>query len=114
MSAKPHFNSDSHIPQTQQKMCDCGNDRVMPGYRVCASCASARRAYPHLWPDDPPDNLDTLDNLGLINTHKETFVRFGYVSPDGAERFTYATLPTPVANALYEAFEAWKRNGGDE
>jgi len=37
---------------TAAKMCDCGNDTVIPGTRLCKSCAWAGQAYPHLFPQD--------------------------------------------------------------
>jgi hypothetical protein len=37
---------------TTARMCDCGNDTVIPGTRLCKECAWAGITYPHLFPED--------------------------------------------------------------
>jgi hypothetical protein len=47
-------------------MCDCGNDTVIPGTRLCKECAWAGQAYPHLFPEDhAPDGAGV--DFGLQN-----------------------------------------------
>ena len=43
------------------RMCDCGQEHVMPGYRVCHPCAFARATYPWVFEDDEePDMLPVV------------------------------------------------------
>lgn len=54
------------ITTTAARMCDCGNDTVIPGTRLCKECAWAGRVYPHLFPEDALNA--EIDRLRTENT----------------------------------------------
>lgn len=84
------------VNNPQEKLCDCGNDYVLPGYRVCASCKEAREMCPHLFEGCPPDKLEAF--------HVGDYVAGGYYAGfivSHNSRRVYFTWPSSVDDILF-------------
>ena len=58
--------------ETTNAVCDCGNDHIMKGWRVCLMCAQSRLMYPDLFAEDPPDQIEGEDGVTLAQVCGES------------------------------------------
>lgn len=60
--------------EVTDKLCECGTDHVMKGWRVCLACAQTRLMYPDIFDEleTEPDKIEGEDGVTLAQVYGES------------------------------------------